>query len=166
MDLVDTKDDRLVHRSYLPEYLRSYEVGPLIDDDRSIKVTREIDSLGILTLEDHISTRESELIDIELDPLDLEGCEKSIIDPLSEGVLIDRRSKVGVGIDIVITLWGRGESEVDRWGKISEDLCPVAILSRTASMTLIDDDKVKKISLVAIVVWLEDLVWMLFTRSS
>lgn len=84
MDLVDTKDDRLVHRSDLSEDLRCDEVGPLINDDRSIKVTREIDSLGVLTLEDHISTRESELIDIELDPLDLKGCQESIIDPLSE----------------------------------------------------------------------------------
>lgn len=165
MRLIHTKDDGLVHRPNLPEYLRCDEVGAFIHDDRSIKVTREIDSLGILALDDHISTREGELIDIELDPLDLKWREESIIDPLGEGVLIDGLTKIVVGIHIVISLWGCGESEVDGRGEVAEDLCPVAIISRTTTMTLIDDDEIKKVLLVAVVVWLEYLIWILLTRT-
>ena len=152
MRLIHTKDDGLVHRPNLPEYLRCDEVGAFIHDDRSIKVTREIDSLGILALDDLISTRESEFIDIELDPLDLKWCEESIIDPLSEGIFVDGLTKIGVGIDIIISLRGCCEPEVDGRGEVAEDLCPVAILSRTTTMTLIDDNEIKKISFVAVVV--------------
>ena len=166
MGLIHTKDDRLVHRSDLSEDLRCYEVRALIDDDRSVKIISKIDSFFVFSLDDLISTRECEFIDIELDPLDLEGCEESVIDPLSEGVFVDGLAKIVVGIHIIISLWSGGESEVDGRGEVAEDLCPVAILSRTTSMTLIDDDKIKKISLVAVVIWLKNFLWIVLARSS
>lgn len=95
---------------------------------------------------------------VELDPLDLEWREESIIDPLSEGIFVDRLAKIVVGIHIIISLRSCSESEVDGRGEVAEDLCPVTIFSRTTSMTLIDDDEIEKISLVAIVVWFEDFL--------
>lgn len=166
MSLIHTKDDRLVHRSDLSEDLRRDEVCALIDDDRSIKIIGEIDSFLVFSLDDLISTRESEFIDIELDPLDLEWREKSIIDPLSEGIFVDGLAKIGVGIDIIISLRSCCESEVDGRGEVAEDLCPVAIFSRTTSMTLIDNDEIEKISLVAVVVWFKNFLRILFARSS
>ena len=166
MNLIHTKDDRLVHRSDLSEDLRCDEVCALIDDNGSIKIIGEIDSFLVFSLDDLISTRESELIDIELDPLDLEWCEESIIDPLGEGVFVDGLAKIGVGIHIVISLRSGGESEVDGRGEVAEDLCPIAIFSRTTSMTLIDDDEIEKISLVAIVVRFEDFLRILFTCTA
>ena len=166
MSLIHTKDDRLVHRSDLSEDLRRDEVCALIDDDRSIKIIGEIDSFLVFSLDDLISTRESEFIDIDLDPLDLEWCEESIIDPLSEGIFVDGLAKIGVGIDIIISLRSCCESEVDGRGEVAEDLCPVTIFSRTTSMTLIDDNEIEKISLVAIVVWFKNFLRILFARSS
>ena len=166
MRLIHTKDDGLVHWSDLSEDLRCYEVCTLIDDNRSVKIIREIDSFLVFSLDDLISTRESEFIDIELDPLDLEWCEESIIDPLSEGIFVDGLAKIGVGIDIIISLRSCCESEVDGRGEVAEDLCPVTIFSRTTSMTFIDDNEIKKISLVAIVIWLENFFGIIFARSS
>lgn len=59
-----------------------------------------------------VSTCEGEFVDIELHSLDLEWREESIIDPTSERVLIDGLAEVVIGIDIVITLRSRRETEV------------------------------------------------------
>mgnify|MGYP001000015088 FL=1 len=166
MGLIHTKDDGLVHRSDLSEDLRRDEVCTLINDNRSIKIIREIDSFCIFSLDDLIPTRECEFINIEFDPLDLEWREESIIDPLGEGVFVDGFAKIVVGIHIVISLRSGCESEVDGRGEVAEDLCPVAIFSRTTSMTLIDNDEIEKISLVAVVVWFKNFLRILFARSS
>lgn len=152
MGLIHTKYDGLVHRSDLSEDLRCNEVRAFVDDDGSIKIIREIDSFCIFSLDDLIPTRECEFINIEFDPLDLEWREESIIDPLGEGVFVDGFAKIVVGIHIVISLRSGCESEVDGRGEVAEDLCPVTIFSRTTSMTLIDDNEIKKISLVSIVI--------------
>lgn len=55
---------------------------------------------------------------------------------------------------------------MDRSGEILQYLCPVAVFARTSAVTLIDDNEVKEVLVIAIVVRLEDFFGILFTRAS
>ena len=101
LHLVDLFDDRL-----------GDEIRPLMCYDALLEITGNISSFGGFSLEDMISTRECEFVDIEFDTLDLERCEKSIIDTTSERILIDGFAKIVVGIDIVISLRSCSETEM------------------------------------------------------
>ena len=85
--------------------------------------------------------------------------------PLCERVLVDGFAEVVIGIDIIISLRSGSESEMYCTSEISENLCPVPILSRSSTVTLIDDDEIEEIRIIAIVVGFEDFVRILFTRS-
>ena len=80
--------------------------------------------------------------------LDLEWREESIIDPLGEGVFVDRFAEIVIRIDIIIALRRCRESEMYRSSEIPEYLCPVSIFSCSSTMTLIDDDEIEKIALI------------------
>ena len=155
LHLVDLFDDRLC-----------YEIRPFIDDDILLEITGYISSFGGFSLEDMISTRECEFVDIEFDTLDLERCEESIIDPPSERILIDGFAKIVVGIDIIISLRSCSETEMHSTREISEYLSPVPIFSSTTTMTLIDDDHIEKIGIIARVVGFENFIWILFIDSA
>ncbi len=155
MRLIHTEYYGLVHGSYLSEDRLGDEIRPLIDDDPSLIVRSRVDGSICDSTDDTISTRESQLVEIGMDTTDLEWCEKSIIDPSGERVLIDRSSEILIGIDIVPSLRSGSESDLYRLREIGEDLCPVTILSRSSSMTLIDDDEVKEIFLIPTIVRVE-----------
>lgn len=152
MYLIHTKYYGLLHGMDSFEYGSGDKICPLVDDDIFLEVLCCIDGLFDGSLDDFVSTRESQLIDIELDPFDLERSEKSVIDPLSKGVFIERLAKIIVGIHIIIAFWSCRESKMHSTTEIPENLCPISVLSRTASMTLIDDDEVEKIRIIAVVV--------------
>ena len=148
------------------QYCLCDDICTLIDDDIFLEICRCVYGLFYRSLDDCITTCQGELIDIEFDTLDLKWREESVIDPLSKRVFIDGLSEIVVRIYIVISLRSGGETEMDSTGKIFQYFSPIPILSRTSAVTLIDDDEIEKIWIIAIVVGFEDLLWILLTCTS
>ena len=71
--------------------------------------------------------------------------EKPVVDPFLERVGVDRLAKVGVGIDVVLPLRRRRETELHRRREVVEDAAPVAFVVRTAAMALVNDDEIEKV---------------------
>ena len=71
--------------------------------------------------------------------MDLVGGEEAVLYALAEAVQVDRRSEVGIGVDVVPALRRRREAELDSSIEVVEDLAPGP---ETRPMTLIDDDEI------------------------
>lgn len=112
MRLIHTKHYGFLHLADLFDDRLRDEIRPLMCYDALLEITGDVGSLGGRSLEDMVSAREGEFIDIELDTLDLERSEESIIDPTSKRIFIDRLAKIVIGIDIVISLRSRSETEM------------------------------------------------------
>ena len=69
----------------------------------------------------------------------------TIVDPLFEGVAINWLAKVGIGIDVIFTLWGCGQPQLHGGFEVVEDIPPVALVVGTATVALINDDEVEEI---------------------
>ena len=88
-----------------------------------------------------------------LDLLHAEGREETVVDPLFQRIHIHRLAEVGVGVHVVLALRRRRQAELHRRGKVFQDLAPVPLVVRTATVALVDHDEVEEILRIIAEVW-------------
>src|SRR5438552_2144964 len=70
---------------------------------------------------------------------------KSVFDPLTQTVLVDRIPEVEIRVAVVITKRCGSHAELSSWFEVFKNLAPVTLVARAAAMTFIDDDQVEKV---------------------
>ena len=85
------------------------------------------------------------LVERRGDLFHLERSQEPVIDTVLERVDVNRLAEVGVGVDIILALGRRGETQLHRRSEIFEDAAPIALIIRTAAMALINDDEIEEV---------------------
>ncbi len=81
-------------------------------------------------------------------PADSIGSEIAVLDTLGKAVLVDGVAEVLVGVDGVVAARRRGHAELGCAGEVVENLTPGRLVSCTAAMALVDDDKIEVVRFV------------------
>ena len=82
------------------------------------------------------------------DLLDLERREEAVVDPVLQGVDVNRLAEIGVGIGIGLALRRRRQPELHGGREVVQDGAPVALVIRAAAMAFVDDDEVEEVGRV------------------
>src|SRR5207245_1908582 len=64
-------------------------------------------------------------VPVSYDAMDAVRCQETVVDPLTETVLVDRIAEVAIGVAIVVAERCRGHAKLVRGLKVAEDLPPV-----------------------------------------
>lgn len=73
------------------------------------------------------------------------GSQKTVIDARTQTVRVDGITKITIGIAVVLPLRGGRHPDLERRLKIAQDFTPVAVVARTAPVTLVNDNQIKKV---------------------
>src|SRR5439155_6487768 len=77
--------------------------------------------------------------------------EKSVINALSQAVLVDWISEIAICVAIVLAQRRCCHAELCGGTKVFENLTPITFVASTAAMTFIDDDEIEKVRRVFLV---------------
>ena len=112
--MVHTEDDGFFHLADVPEDGFRDEVRAFVDNDVPLEVLDFVGILGQFSPNDRVSARDGELVDVQLDTLDFERGQESVVDACPEGVFIYRLTEIVIRIDVVVPLGGSRQSHVHR----------------------------------------------------
>ena len=141
-----TKDNRLlVLIDLIHESLYSMLFSCLDLDDLIEVLLFVYPSFFHLSLDDLIVGSIYIVVEGRLHSPHLKGCQKAVVYSLLQRVGIDGISEVSISIDIVLSLWGGGQSELYSRREVLKNTSPIPLVIRTTTMTLIDDDAVKEV---------------------
>ena len=151
MFFIHAKDDGLLEAvaALLQEVgdLLGDELGAVVDDERAVEVLRVVDAVFDFVA---VAVRLAPLrpvafdIDVDMDLDDLVRRKEAVLDALLERVGVNRLPEI-MNVGDVLGFLRRGrEPDLGRAREVFENLAPGGIVGGAATMTLVDDDQVKK----------------------
>src|SRR5690606_30371732 len=124
------------------------DLRPLLEDERAVEVPLVVDpvlDLPAVLVALPLLRPPADQVLVEVDADHLVRGQETVLDPLLEGVDVDRLAEVLDVGDVASLLGRRRETEVDRRGEVLQYLAPGRVLGGAPAVALVDDDEVEEV---------------------
>ena len=127
---------------------RGHQPGSLIQHQLFVKILLVVDTvfdfIAVFVEHAFFRTPAGQVL-IQIDANHFVGRQKSVVDPLAQGIGVDRLAKIIDVGDIFGFFRGCGQADLRRPAEVFENLPPVGVFGGAAAMALVHDNQVKKI---------------------
>ena len=148
MPLIYTKNNGFIKFIYLIQNHFSNQIRPFLQNNIFIHIFDIINIFLCFSRNNGVRRLQYKFIDIKLNSLDFKRSQKTIIYSRFETVFIHRLSKIFISVSVFLSFWSGCHPDLHSTIKIFQNLSPISIFLGSTTMTLINNNGIKKIFLV------------------